>query len=82
MGYIFGYFFPFFYFSIYLVIFYVDLGRLTFVIGDFGVFLGFWGFNCSRASFRGIESDYPVDLRAVVVSRSANKFLGFFSFFV
>lgn len=64
-------FFSFFGFSVYVVIFCVDLGPGTFVMGDFGNFWGFGGFHRSRASFGGIEADYQKDLRAVVVPRTA-----------
>ena len=58
-------------------------------MGGFGGFFSeFWEFNRSRASFGGIQSDYPVDLRAVVVPRTSGKFLtmcifhlGFWVFF-
>ena len=81
MGNGFGDYFPFLVFSVYLVIFYVDLGPSTSVMGGFGVFWGFCGFNGARASFGGVEFEYPVDLRAVVV-RTAGKFLGIFFLFV
>ena len=58
MGYIFGYFFSFLCFSIYLVILHVDLGPLTFVIGDFGVF--FSCFGGSIAHDRVLETLNPI----------------------
>ena len=69
--------FPFLVFPVYLVIFNEDLGPSTFVMGDFGVFLGILGV---QSSFGRIESEYPVDLRAVV-ARMAGKFRGIFFIF-
>ena len=44
-------FFPFRLFSVYLVIFCVDLGPGTFVMGNFGIFLGILGLPSLTGKF-------------------------------